>query len=78
LYGFRAQLNFSPDLQFSSLTQYDVQSREIGSNNKLRWTFDPLGEIFIVYNHNLVRNENNRWVFVSNQLPIKIQYVLRF
>jgi hypothetical protein len=78
LYGFRAQLNFSPDLQFSSLTQYDVQSREIGSNNKLRWTFDPLGDIFIVYNHNLVRNENNRWVFVSNQLPIKIQYALRF
>jgi hypothetical protein len=78
LYGFRVQLNFSPDLQLSSLTQYDTQSQELGSNNKLRWTFDPLGEIFIVYNHNAVRRANDRWDFVSNQLPIKIQYAWRF
>ncbi len=78
LFGFRVQLNFSPDLQLSSLTQYDTQSQELGSNNKLRWTFDPLGEIFIVYNHNAVRRANDRWDFVSNQLPIKIHYAWRF
>lgn len=79
LFGVRLQLNFSPNLQLSSLTQYDTQSRELGSNNKLRWTFDPLGDIFIVYNHNLVRRRvDNRWEFVSNQLPVKIQYAWRF
>jgi hypothetical protein len=78
LYGVRLLLNISPDLQISSLTQYDNESRELGSNNKLRWTFNPFGEIFVVYNHNLVRNDENRWRLISNQLPVKIQYAWRF
>ncbi|MCL4703507.1 carbohydrate binding family 9 domain-containing protein [bacterium] len=79
LFGLRFQLNFSPNLQFSSLTQYDTQSRELGSNNKLRWTFNPLGDLFLVYNHNMVRRvSDNRWEFVSNELPVKIQYAWRF
>lgn len=78
LYGVRLLLNFSPDLQVASFTQYDTQSRELGSNNKLRWTFHPLGDIFVVYNHNLIRNTGKkRWDFVSNELPIKIQYTWR-
>jgi hypothetical protein len=79
LYGVRLLLNFSPNLQFSSLTQYDTQSRELGSNNKLRWTFNPLGDLFLVYNHNMIRRVgDNRWQFVSNELPVKIQYAWRF
>ena len=79
LWGLRLLLNFSPDLQFSSLTQYDTQSKELGTNNRLRWTYDPFGEIFIVYNHNVVRDdEEDRWKFISNELPIKIQYTWRF
>jgi len=90
LFGVRLQLNFSANLQLSSLTQYDTQSRELGSNNKLRWTFDPLGDIFIVYNHNMIRQfgdpaprgaasaTKRGWQFVSNELPVKIQYALRF
>ncbi|NUO83652.1 hypothetical protein HUU05_26555, partial [candidate division KSB1 bacterium] len=79
LFGARLQLNFSPNLQLSSLTQYDTQSRELGSNNKLRWTFNQFGDLFLVYNHNLVRRVgDNRWLFVSNELPVKIQYAWRF
>ena len=78
LYGVRLLINFSPNLQFSSLTQYDTESRELGANNKVRWTFDPLGDVFLVYNHNLVRTPDDRWQFISNQLPVKIQYALRF
>ena len=78
LYGFELQLNFSSDFQFSSLTQYDTGSREAGSNNRLRWTFSPNGDLFVVYNHNALRTLNNRWEFVSNQLPLKIQYAWRF
>ena len=77
-YGVRLLLNFSSDLQLSSLTQYDNESKELGSNTRLRWTFDPFGDIFIVYNHNLIRNEEDKWEFVSNELPIKIQYTFRF
>ena len=78
VYGVRLLFNISPDLQVSSFTQYDTESKELGSNNRLRWTFHPLGDLFIVYNHNLLRNTENRWQFVSNKLPIKIQYTWRF
>jgi len=79
LWGIRLLLNFSSDLQLSSFTQYDTESRELGSNSRLRWTFDPLGEIFIVYNYNAIRKRDpNRWEFVSQELPIKIQYTWRF
>ena len=78
LYGLELQLNFSSDLQFSSLTQYDTQSREAGSNNRLRWTFNPNGDLFVVYNHNMLKSLDDRWQFVSNQLPLKIQYAWRF
>ena len=79
LWGLRLLLNFSADLQFSSLTQYDTESKELGTNNRLRWTYHPNGEIFLVYNQNVIRDdEKDRWKFVSNELPIKIMYTWRF
>ena len=78
VFGMRLQLNFSANLQLSSLTQYDTQSREFGANNKLRWTFNPLGDLFVVYNHNMIRTRDRRWEFVSSQVPLKIQYAWRF
>jgi hypothetical protein len=78
LVGLRLEVNISPDLQISSLTQYDTQSRELGSNNRLRWTFSPQGELFVVFNYNALRGLDDRWRFVSNQAPLKLQYTWRF
>jgi hypothetical protein len=75
--GVRALINFSPDLTLSSLIQYDTESKGLGSNTRLRWTFDPAGELFVVYNHNL-QNLESRFGFESNQLLIKAQYTLRY
>lgn len=77
LFGARLQVNVSSDLQVTSLLQYDNQSRSFGSNTRLRWTFDPLGDVFVVYNHNVERSLTNRWEFDSNQLLVKVQYALR-
>jgi hypothetical protein len=77
VYSARLQFNISSDLQISSLLQYDNQSRSLGTNTRLRWTFDPLGDVFIVYNHNLERSLDRRWQFDSNQLLVKIQYAFR-
>ena len=78
LLSLRLEINVSSDLQFASVTQYDTESRELGSNNRLRWTFSPQGDLFVVYNHNAVRGPDNRWGFRSNQIPVKIQYTWRF
>jgi hypothetical protein len=77
LYTGRLALNISSDLQISSLLQYDNQSRSLGTNTRLRWTFSPLGDLFVVYNHNMERSLTNQWQFDSNQLLVKIQYAFR-
>jgi hypothetical protein len=87
LVGCRVELNISSDLQITSLTQYDSESRQMGSNTRLRWTFDPNGDIFIVYNHQEIRTRrdptavrlvNREWQFDSAQLPIKLQFAWKF
>jgi hypothetical protein len=53
LIGTRLRVNVSPDLQVNSYVQYDNESDTFGANSRLRWTFSPLGDLFVVYNHNL-------------------------
>ena len=76
LLGSRLNVNLSPDLQVSAFVQYDNESRDVGSNTRLRWTFDPVGELFVVYNHN-VRDLGDRWQTQSDALLLKVQYALR-
>jgi len=73
----RVYINFSPDLQLSSFIQYDNESQTFGMNTRLRWTFNPLGDLFVVYNHNLIKSLEDRWSRDSNQLLIKLRYGIR-
>ncbi len=74
----RVLVNFSPDLQVNSFVQYDNDSRTVGMNTRLRWTFDPLGDVFVVYNHNVQEDFTDHWELQSNQLLVKVQYALRW
>ncbi len=78
LWGARIRLNFSPDLELSSFLQYDNESRQFGTNTRLRWTFKPLGDLFVVYNHNMEDRLDRNWRLYSNQLIIKVQYAFRY
>lgn len=73
----RVQLNLSPDLQLNGLVQYDNQSGLLGTNMRLRWTFDPYGDLFVVYNHNL-SDATGTFRLDSNQLIVKAQYALQY
>jgi hypothetical protein len=77
LVSTRVRLNLSSDLTLSSFVQYDTGSETVGTNTRLRWTFHPLGDVFLVYNHNL-EDRFDRWAFNSNQLLIKLQYTMRY
>ena len=77
LYGARAEVKPSADLQVSSFLQYDNESRSLGTNTRLRWTFNPLGDLFVVFNHNMLRSVTDRFTFDSNQLLVKLQYAYR-
>ena len=76
LVGTRLRVNMSSDLSVSSYAQYDTDSESLGVNTRLRWTFTPVADLFVVYNHN-VRNLLERWQLDSNQLLIKLQYAWR-
>jgi hypothetical protein len=76
LIGNRLRINISPDLSIASYVQYDTESDSIGVNTRLRWTFTPVADLFVVYNHN-VQSMLERWQLQSNQLLIKLQYAWR-
>jgi hypothetical protein len=76
LLGAKIRLNLSPDLQFNSFLQYDTEDRTFGTNTRLRWTFSPRGDFFLIYNHNL-RELGDRWRRDSNELLAKVQYTFR-
>ena len=76
LVGTRLRINFSPDLSVASYAQYDTDTDSVGVNTRLRWTFVPVADLFVVYNHN-VRSLLKRWELESNQLLVKLQYTVR-
>lgn len=77
LVGNRLRVNISPDLSIASYVQYDTDSDSVGVNTRLRWTFSPAGDLFVVYNHNVL-DQLSRWRLESNQLLVKLQYALRY
>ena len=76
LVGNRLRVNVSPDLSVSSYIQYDTATHSVGVNTRLRWAFLPVGDLFVVYNHN-IRSLEDRWQLDSNQLLVKLQYAWR-
>ncbi|MFN8570784.1 MAG: carbohydrate binding family 9 domain-containing protein [Gemmatimonadaceae bacterium] len=81
--GTRVRVNISSTLQLNTYVQYDSDTRSMGSNTRMRWTFSPLGELFVVYNHNLSHDltadqTTRRLAFASNQLLAKVQYAFRY
>ena len=77
LIGARLRINISSDLSVASYAQYDTVSGSIGVNTRLRWTFLPVADLFVVYNHNTKQSPLDRWELESNQLLVKLQYAWR-
>ena len=76
LVGTKVRLNLSPNLLLDSFLQYDTGERAFGTNTRLRWTFNPRGDLFVIYNHNL-REIQDRWRHDANELLVKLQYTFR-
>ena len=79
LVGVKARLNLSPDLQINSFVQYDNETRSVGTNTRVRWTFHPQGDLFVIYNHNIrdFKESPAGWGKESNELLVKVQYAWR-
>jgi hypothetical protein len=73
----RVQVNFSPDLQWSFLGQYDREENEFGVNSRVRWTFHPLGDLFLIYNNTAFDEIDGGWTTQTSQFLLKVQYAWR-
>ncbi len=71
----------TPDIVLSSYTQYDSESRNLGTNTRFRWTFSPGNDLFVVWNHGWERNPTSPGSLnfrpVSNQFVVKLRWTFR-
>jgi len=52
LWQGRIDYSITPDISISSFIQYDSDSRDVGMNNRFRWTIHPGKDLFVVWNRN--------------------------
>ena len=79
---WQTQLSFAwnPNVVLTSFIQYDTESRNVGANTRLRWTFKPGKDLFIVWNRGwqrLYTSPHLRLVPDSEFLAIKLRWIFR-
>ncbi len=77
LVRFLADFDLSPFISFSSNIQYDDISKQIGMNNRFKYTITPGSDIYFVYNHNWIKKQE-KYTTLSILGASKITYTLRF
>ncbi len=77
LAGLRVRFNVTSDLQLNSYLQYDTVSRSLGVNGRIHWIFSPLGDVFLVFNHNTINDITERWTLQNQQILLKVRYNIR-
>ncbi len=81
LWQLKVVYAFTPDLILSSYTQYDSESRNVGTNTRLRWTVRPGNDLYVVWNHGWQHPPGSRdrlaLAPVSDQLVVKLRWTFR-
>jgi hypothetical protein len=76
LLGLRLIYAFTPDLVVSTFTQYDSDSRALGTNDLLRWTIEPGRDLFLVWNHSWIRGSRDGLRPQDEQLVAKLRWTV--
>ncbi|MCH2169490.1 carbohydrate binding family 9 domain-containing protein [Myxococcota bacterium] len=76
LVQFRVNVQFTPDVSWITLVQWDNDSESIGINSRLRWIVQDGRELFVVFNQDL---DTQNGISVSSTEPlIKLFWTFRF
>jgi hypothetical protein len=74
----KADYNFSPDVSWANLLQYDSESRVLGVQSRFRWIIKPGSDLFLVLNSGWYRSEwDNRYQRRYDKASMKLQYTFR-
>ena len=80
LQRLRWTCSFSPDLTFSTLAQYEGESRILGWNIRFRWTVKPGNDVILVWNRDWLRTDPEdslRFTRESDQVVVKARWTIR-
>jgi hypothetical protein len=74
----KADYNFSPNVSWANLLQYDSESRILGVQSRFRWILKPGSDLFVVINRGWYRSEwDNRYTRSYDKGSVKLQYTFR-
>ncbi len=73
-----ADYNFSANVFWANLVQYDTESRVLGVQSRFRWILKPGNDLFFVVNRGWYRELDDRWARAFDKLSGKLAYTFRF
>lgn len=73
----RLQLNFTPNLIWYNLVQYDNDTDTVGLNSRLFWEYRPGSRAFLVLTQNYDRNNHNI-TLLESELTLKFNLSFQF
>jgi hypothetical protein len=78
LFTLRADYNFSPNVSWANLVQYDSESRVMGVQSRFRWILKPGSDFFLVLNRGWYRREfDGHFLPYFDKGSVKLQYTFR-
>ena len=79
LFRFEANMDFTNSLFFTTNIQFDNLSDLLATNNRLRWIITPGSDLYLVYNHNWLDDDQlDRFRTLQRSGTIKVSYTHRF
>ena len=80
LWQFNGALSWSPDLSLSTFVQYDNISFDLSANTRLRWTFRPGDDFYVIWDRTWERNITHPGINLEpndESVTAKIQWTFR-
>jgi hypothetical protein len=81
LWQLQSAYAWNPDLILTSFIQYDSESKNIGTNTRLRWTLKPGNDLFLIWNRGwqkVIRDPHElNLVPESELIAIKLRWTVR-
>lgn len=74
---WRANVAFTPDIDWNNFVQFDNQSDSLGWNSRLRWILAPGRDLYIVWNQSVERSGGSI-VPLYQEAAFKLGWTLRF
>jgi len=78
LFSMEADYNFSPNISWANLVQYDNESRILGFQSRFRWILTPGSDLFLVLNRGWERTLEHDYISSYSRGTVKLQYTFRF